>query len=113
MRFNPDAKLYLRNIYPLEIRVLACLHYLATGNAFIFLEEASSIHECTLRLFFVQFIEWMSELVRDKVKIPELGEEVNHVLDGYASLGIPGCVGSIDVYTFIGTSVQLEPTTDA
>ncbi len=56
----------------------------------------TNLSEEVHRVFFLDWIDKMSLLKEDFIYMPRNRDEYNFVVDEYAEMGLPGCVGSID-----------------
>jgi hypothetical protein len=82
---------------PIEFKVLASLRILGRDACCDDIEEALNIGGSTVNKCFKLFVRGCDAKLFDKhVKLPE-GEELRHVKEQYQRLGLPGCVGSMDV----------------
>ena len=81
---------------PLYLKVLASLRVLGRGECFDTCDELSDIAAPTLNAFFHRFIDWLHRQYDVWVRFPATETEIERVLQQYATLGFPGCVGSID-----------------
>ena len=91
---SPDA--IGRQPAPLYLKVLACLRVLGRGECFDTCEELSEIVAPTLTEFFHRFIDWLHSQYDIWVRMLSTEVEIQRVLKQYATLGYPGCLGSID-----------------
>eukprot|EP00965_Chrysotila_dentata_P191562 6174604-Pleurochrysis_carterae.AAC.1 len=90
MQFGPVA-------HPLELKVLACLRYMASGTDFVMMEELACISATVLEKFFHKWTAWVgNDLFRKWVTIPRTESEVAIVEGIYSRLGFPGTICSID-----------------
>ena len=66
-----------------ELLVLASIHILSTGCSYDTVEEATCIHECTIRAFFQnKFLVWCNKKSNEDIQLPKTEEEFKHIL-GY------------------------------
>ena len=81
---------------PDEIELLCCLRILGGNNCFDDVSEFSDMGESTALHVFTKFVLSFSyKFGKEFIKIPE-GEDLKKVMNIYAKLGFPGCIGSID-----------------
>lgn len=82
---------------PIEIKVLICLRMLGRGDCADAVSEISEVSESHCRNIFLLFItNFRNKLEKDIIYAPQ-GDELRSIMDDYASLGLPGTVGSVDV----------------
>ena len=83
---------------PIELKVLACLRILARDNCADDIKELSFelLGESTVHSIFKTFVQNMSERVFPKVVKLSKGKQLQSVLDTFAKIGLPGCIGSMD-----------------
>lgn len=85
-----------RKLCPIEIKLLAVLRILGRNWSFDDIAEATLMGESTARRAFHTFCEnFVREYYTVYVHRPE-GEKLQRVMDVYARMGLPGCVGSTD-----------------
>ena len=81
---------------PDEIKLLCCFRILGRDNCFDDVSEFSDMGESTALHVFTKFVlSFTYKFGKEFIKIPE-GEDLKKVMDIYAKLGFPGCIGSID-----------------
>eukprot|EP00965_Chrysotila_dentata_P204876 6182610-Pleurochrysis_carterae.AAC.1 len=82
---------------PLELKILACLRYLASGTDFLCMEEVACMSATTIERFFHKWTAWIgSELFAKWVTIPRNDDEIAAIESVYSKLGFPGTICSID-----------------
>jgi hypothetical protein len=74
----------------LELKILAALRHLATGDTFDSLEDTARISESVLRDFTFLFVDWLADvLYAEYVTLPG-GKLLLDSLEVYRKLGFPG-----------------------
>lgn len=87
---------------PLELKIMAVLRTLAGGMLFTDTADATGfMSETTANKFFRDFNKIFQQLFFEEFICPLKGEEFLSSTSMYSKMGLPGCVGSIDV-TFVG-----------
>jgi len=83
---------------PIELKILACLRILGRNNCADDVTELSHeiLGEATVRFLFKTFVTNMAERVSPKFIKLAKGKQLAKVLDTFAKIGLPGCVGSMD-----------------
>ena len=81
---------------PVYIKAMAALRILGRNACCDDIAEAAEIGESTANTIFRQFIDGMCKHVFASVVKPPMGDGLQAVVDTYAKLGLPGCVGSMD-----------------
>ena len=85
-----------RKLCPVEIKLLAVLRILGRNWNFDDIAEATLMGETTARRAFHTFCEnFVREFYSTYVCRPG-GEKLKKVMDVYARMGLPGCIGSTD-----------------
>ena len=98
-----------RNIVPTELKVLGYLRIVGRGVCFDDIQELSYISTSTMHRFFHTFSKkGREQLFPVHVIFPKTTEEIGVIEAAYASLGIPGACGSMDV---VHISLGACPTT--
>lgn len=83
---------------PTELKLLGVLRVLGRATCFDGIFELSGISIASMDAFFHKFTEWFrSELYPKFVFTPKTMTEVAEIQAAYAALGLPGCIGSMDV----------------
>jgi hypothetical protein len=83
---------------PIEIKILVALRILARGNVSDDISEMSKVGLSTCPNIFSQFVLKFATTFRDSfIYMPEEGDDLTRVMNIYARLGFPGCLGSMDV----------------
>lgn len=83
---------------PLELLVLCCLRILGRGMCLDGINELTNISMECVRQFFHKFCKLFASVYFPiYCAPPETPQEINKVLQEYAMLGYPGCIGSADV----------------
>lgn len=80
----------------LEILVLGALRLLSSGVPFDLIEELTNVSYSTHFNFFKQFLKWGKAASEDKIHLPRNQTELDHIVELYDRLGLPGCAGSVD-----------------
>ena len=83
---------------PIQAKILGCLRILARGNCADDVNELSNsvMGESTVNAIFTQFVTGMTTHIYPCfVKFPQ-GDLLTKILEQYAAVGLPGCVGSMD-----------------
>ena len=83
---------------PIEAKILACLRILGRDSCADDVNELSAnlIGESTVNYVFKKFVHNISRRVFPLFVKEPSGEYLDSILQVYASLGLPGCVGSMD-----------------
>jgi hypothetical protein len=82
---------------PIEIKILVSLRILARGNVSDDISEMSKVGLSTCPSIFSQFVLKFAETFRKAfIYLPQDGEDLKKVMEIYARLGFPGCIGSMD-----------------
>ena len=81
----------------LELLVLGALFKLGNGNGRWVAQSDTNISKETHRRFFKEFIRHIASIRHRYIYMPRNDAEVQEVCRLYSDLGLPGCVGSIDV----------------
>jgi hypothetical protein len=85
-----------RGQIPDEIKLMCCLRILGRDNCLDDISEFSDMGESTALNVLTKFVLSFSiNFGKEFISIPE-GDNLKKVMDIYAKLGFPGCVGSID-----------------
>ena len=95
---NVFESIYTSKILPIEAKVLGCLRILGRDACADDITEDTGniIGESTMHYVFKKFINGMTTKIYPRfMKLPT-GEYLKEVLDVYAAVGLPGCVGSMD-----------------
>ena len=91
-----ESDIASRKICPVEIKLLALLRILGRNWNFDDIAEATLMGETTARRAFHTFCEnFVREFYSTYVCRP-VGEKLRKVMDVYARMGLPGCIGSTD-----------------
>ena len=85
-----------RPVGDLELKILGALYMLGTAATPFVVSSNTNLSEEVHRVFFLDWIDKMSLLKEDFIYMPRNRDEYNFVVDEYAKMGLPGCVGSID-----------------
>lgn len=80
-----------------ELLVMSSLYILGTGAAFRSCRPLCSISTSEVRKFFYVFLNAICDMKDEYVCIPTNLSELNRVSKCYDMVGLPGCMGSIDV----------------
>ena len=81
----------------LELLVLGSLFKLGNGNRRWVVQSDTNISKETHRVFFKKFIGHIASIRHRYIYMPRNDAEVQECCRLYSDLGLPGCVGSIDV----------------
>ena len=84
---------------PIKLRdkVGAILHYMRQNCLWDSLSHLVNISPEVLRMFFYEFIDWISEdKYHEEVYFPRNAAERDRIESCYARVGFPGCIGSTD-----------------
>ena len=85
-----------RPVSDIQLKLLGCLHVLGTGNSQFQVSELTDISEEVHRCFFLSWLSKMASVKAEFIYFPVDDESYRFVVDEYASMGLPGCVGSVD-----------------
>jgi hypothetical protein len=93
-----DGKMdaYGRLICDLELKLLGALFVLANGSTQFIVSEFTDISEEVHRQFFKKWLQHMASVKDEFIFFPRDDVGHNFVVDEYASIGFPGCIGSVD-----------------
>jgi hypothetical protein len=80
-----------------ELLVMSVLHLLASGASFQSCKVLCNISTLEVRTFFFLFLDAIIDMKYEYVSLPQNMTELNHVFKYYKDVGLPGCVGSMDV----------------
>jgi Plant transposon protein len=83
-------------ICDLELKLLGALYVLANGATHFSVSELSYMSEEVHRCFFLTWTSHMASVKDEFIHFPRDDAEYNFVVEEYAKLGFPGCVGSVD-----------------
>ena len=83
---------------PIQLKILACLRILGRDNCADDINELSFelLGESTVHYLFKTFVENIALRVFPKFVKLSTGNQLQKVLDSFAKVGLPGCVGSMD-----------------
>ena len=84
---------------PIKLRdkVGAILYFMRQNCSWTALSHLVNISPEVLRVFFIEFIDWISEdKFHEEVYFPRNAAERDRIESCYARVGFPGCVGSTD-----------------
>ena len=93
---NLDTDVANRAICPVEIKVLAVLRILGRNWNFDDIAEATSMGETTARRAFHLFCENFVQHYYDQFVYRPKDEKLEKVMEVFAKMGLPGCIGSTD-----------------
>lgn len=83
---------------PVEIKVLGVLRILGRATCFDGITELSGIPKSSMQAFFHRFTAWFrKDIYPEFVYVPKTREDLAKVETPYALVGLPGCIGSMDV----------------
>lgn len=85
-----------RLVGDLELKIFGCLFVLGTGNNQFQVSEKTDLSEEVHRCFFLDWIAKMASIKLEYIHFPWDEHEYRFVVDAYAAVGLPGCVGSVD-----------------
>jgi Plant transposon protein len=85
-----------RRVGNLELKILGCLWILSTGSVQFQASEHSGLSEEVHRTFFLDWTAKMSSCESEFIHFPRDEDSYRFVVDEYAAMGLPGCVGSVD-----------------
>jgi len=92
---NLDGRLRQTPI-PIEIKLLICLRILARGVTSDDVSEPSGVSRSHCHMIFQKFIHRFPLLFKNSfISLPNQ-EQLKGVMNVYAAMGFPGCVGSVD-----------------
>ena len=95
--WHPDkVDAFGREVGDLELKILGCLFVLATGNSQFQVSEKTDLSEEVHRQFFLVWLANMASTKPEFIHFPLDDDGYRFVVDNYASMGLPGCVGSVD-----------------
>jgi hypothetical protein len=87
----------LKGAYGVPLLTLGTLRMLLARHLmFDDLEDMNGISKETNRLFYHNFIDYLTLLSNEIIHLPMTDVELKHVSDFYSKLGLPGCAGSAD-----------------
>jgi hypothetical protein len=92
---NMDAFLG-RDVGDLELKILGCLYVIATGNLQFQVSEKMDLSKEVHMQFFIVWLANMSSTKPEFIHFPLDNDGYRFVVDNHASMGLPGCVGSVD-----------------
>ena len=81
----------------LNLLVLGALHTLANGQQRWTVQSNTNIDKDVHRRFFKAFVHNMASVSSEYISMPRDSVELQRVQKLYSRVGLPGCVGSIDV----------------
>ena len=93
---------------PIKLRdkVGAILYFMRQNCSWTALSHCVNISPEVLRVFFIEFIDWISEdKFHEEVYFPRNAAERDRIESCYARAGFPGCVGSTDGVHIAKTNV--------
>ena len=93
---NLDTDVANRAICPVEIKVLAVLRILGRNWNFDDIAEATFMGETTARRSFHLFCENFVQHYYDQFVYRPKDEKLEKVMEVFAKMGLPGCIGSTD-----------------
>ena len=83
---------------PVELKVLGVLRILGRATCFDGITELSGIPTSSMQAFFHRFTAWFrKDVYPEFVYVPKTREDLARVETPYALVGLPGCIGSMDV----------------
>jgi hypothetical protein len=92
-----DSNIFGRTQIGVEFKLLGCLRILGRGAHCDDVAEILDVGKTTVNVMFKAFVKNYSAAYYDvHVYVPE-GEELDQVVEDYTKMGLPGCVGSMDV----------------
>ncbi len=80
-----------------ELLVMSALHLLASGASFWWCKVLCKISTLEVCKSFFLFLDAFVDMKDEYVSLPQNMTELNHVSKYYKAVGLPGCVGSMDV----------------
>lgn len=83
-------------ICPIEIKLLGVLRILGRNWCFDDIAEATGMGESTVRKSFIAFTENFVQEYYDTYILRPIGADLQKMMDVFAKMGLPGCVGSTD-----------------
>ncbi len=86
-----------RRCSSIELLILGALCTLAHGASRWFVQSNTNIDKEVHRKFFKSFIHSMASVEGEFIRMPSRVGELSEVLTEHTALGLPGCVGSVDV----------------
>ena len=87
-----------RQRIPTELKLLGVLRILGRATCFDGITELSGISIPAMDSFFHKFTKWFrTEVYPEFVYTPKTKEELVKIQAAYSALGLPGCIGSMDV----------------
>ena len=92
--FKVDA--FGRPVGYLELKLLGCLNVLGHGADHSSVSLQTNIGDVVHRKFFVQWIGLMASIKDRFIYMPHEQLALDFVTEEYRSMGLPGCVGSVD-----------------
>ena len=96
-----EADAFNRRACPIDLLLLGTLQVLAAGTFFHHLEWTTGCSTVTHQTFFWWFCYKFTDKKMAELITRPKGDDLERVMAEYALLGLPGCVGSIDV-THVG-----------
>ena len=82
-----------RPVSDVQLKLLGCLFVLGTGSSQFQVSELTDISEEVHRCFFLSWLSKMASIKHEFIYFPVDDKSYRFVVDEYASLGLPGCVG--------------------
>jgi len=92
---NTDGS-FRRAQIPIQIKLLLSLRILARGVTTDDVSEPSGVSVTHCHIIFKQFIHRFPKLFKDSFITMPNQEQLRNLMEVYAAMGFPGCVGSID-----------------
>jgi hypothetical protein len=80
-----------------ELLVMSALHLLVSGASFQLCKALCNISTLEVHKFFFLFLDAIVDMKDEYVSLPQNLTELNQVSNYYKAVGLPGCVGSMDV----------------
>ena len=85
-----------RDVGDLELKILGCLYVIATGNLQFQVSKKMDLSKEVHMQFFIVWLANMSSTKPEFIHFPLDNDGYRFVVDNHASMGLPGCVGSVD-----------------
>jgi hypothetical protein len=85
-----------RDLGDIELKILGCLHVIATGNSQFQVSEKTDLSKEVHIRFFIVWLANMASTKPEFILFPLDNDGYRFVVDGHTSMGLPGCVGSVD-----------------
>lgn len=86
----------LKPVADLELKLLGALYVVGTGNSQFQVSEKTDISEEVHRCFYIDWLAKMKSVKDEFIYFPQDDEAYQFIVEEYAAMGLPGCIGSVD-----------------